>query len=327
MIKKYSSNRDRELMSIHYTNKRRKRIKLIYNPTSGMAKKSPQILTEIIKELQDLKYIPELYITEPGTDYAGLVSDSLAQGIRMFVICGGDGTVSSVARAIYGTNATLGIIPSGTQNNVAKSLGIPGDIREAISVLRTGKRTRCDIGLAYCGSDVVPFIEICSVGLFSELFGPGDGIQHGDISRIGDFISTFTASTPSKIRLVLDGREETEAPGHVVLVANMPYIGRRFRVGPDGSYRDGFLDAFLCADIPKLDLMMGYMLKLPGLDLSEDSRIKHFRVKTVDIESYPEMSVLADGITLGKGKVHIEIRRRALTVIAGPAGLDSKKDD
>lgn len=314
-------------MSVNYTNKRRKRIKLIFNPASGMAKKSPQLLMEIIKELQAWKYVPELLLTEPVTNYASLVSDSLAQGIQLFVACGGDGTVSAVARAMYGTTATLGIIPAGTQNNVAKSLGIPNDIKEAISVLRTGKRIKCDIGLVSFGSNTVPFIEICSVGLFSELFESGDGIQHGDISRIGDFISTLTASSPSKIRLILDNKEEAEAPGHVVLVANMPYIGRRFQVGPDGSYRDGLLDVYLCADIPKLDLMMGYILKLPVLDLSEDSRIKHFQVRSVDIESYPEMSVLADGITLGKGKVHIEIHRRALAVMAGPAGIESKKDD
>lgn len=304
-------------MSLTYANKHRKRIKLIFNPASGMAKRASHLLMDILKELQDYRFVPELFLTEPDTDYAGMVSDSFAQGIRMFVICGGDGTVSAVAKAVLGTNAVLGIIPTGTQNNVAYSLGIPDDIRSAINLLRTGKIVKTDVGIATCGNSTVPFLEICSVGLFSALFKSGDEIQHGDISKIRDFLATLTASTPSKISLTLDNKYEIKDVGHVVLVSNMPYIGRRFQVGSGASYRDGLLDVIFCTDVPKLDLMVGYMLRLPGLNAAEDSRIKRFQVKKAVIETSPEMPVMADGMELENGIVKIEILRRALAIIAG----------
>lgn len=314
-------------MEYQYEKKRRKRIKLIYNPVSGINKESPTQLMNVTKELQLWNFAPELLITEKDTDFAAVVQDAIEQGIRTFIVCGGDGTVSSVARAIFGTTATLGIIPTGTQNNVAMSLGIPNDIKEAIALLRMGRRIKSDIGLATCGNTTIPFIEICSVGLFSALFESGDDIQHGDISRIGDFLTTLTTSTPSKISLILDKKEEIEALGHVVLVSNMPYIGRHYQVGTRESYCDGFLDVFLCADVPKLDLMVGYMLKLPGLNASEDTRIKRFQVRNVVIETLPEMPLMIDGMSLGKGRVQIEIRRHALAMIAGPANNKGEKGE
>lgn len=305
-------------MDYQYEKQRRKRIKLVYNPVSGVNKESSTQLMNVIKELQLWNFAPEPLLTEPGTDYTAIVQDAIEHGIRMFAVCGGDGTVASVARAMVGTTATLGIIPTGTQNNVAMSLGIPNEIKAAIAILRMGRRVKSDIGFVTCGKTTMPFIEICSVGLFSALFESGDDIQHGDISRIGDFLATLTTSTPSKIRLVLDKKNEIEALGHVVLVSNMPYIGRHYQVGYNEAYSDGFLDVVFYADVPKLDLMVGYILKLPGMNSSEDSRIKRFQVKNVVIESQPEMPVMVDGIALEKGRVQIEIKRHALAMIAGP---------
>lgn len=305
-------------MESQYTNKRRKRIKLIFNPVSGSNIESPVQLMDVIKELQAWKFIPEPYLTEPDSDMAVVVRDAMEQGIRMFVVCGGDGTVSSVARAMVGTTATLGIIPTGTQNNVALSLGIPTDIPAAIAILRTGSRLKVDIGMATCGDISTPFLEICSVGLFSALFSSGDDIQHGNIARIGDFLETLTTSPPSEIHLLVDNKLETQDLGHVVLIPNMPYIGRNYQVGSEDSFSDGLLDVLLCADVPKLELLIGYILKTPKINSGEDARIKHFRVRKVVIDTHPAMPVMADGKALGEGSVQIEILRHALAIMVAP---------
>lgn len=300
-------------MKSQYINKRHKRVKLIFNPFSGANRESPVQLMDVIKEMQAWKLVPEPYLTEPDSDLAGVVQAAIAQGIHMIVVCGGDGTVSAVARAMIDTNANLGIIPTGTQNNIAFSLGIPIDIPAAIAILRTGKRLKIDLGIATCGGISTPFLEVCSIGLFSALFESGDKIQHGNITRIGDFLSTLTTSPPSEIHLLLNDKHEIKNIGHVVLVSNMPYVGRHYQVGYQGSFRDGLLDVLFCCDISKRDLLVGYLLKVPGMTL-EDSRIMNFRVHKVVIEAHPTMAVMADGISLGEGSVSIEIRRRALAV-------------
>lgn len=304
-------------MESRNTDERPVRVKLIFNPGSGANDKSPVQLMDVIKEMQAWKFMPEPFLIEPDCDLLGVVRDAIAQGILMFVVCGGDGTISAVTRAMIGTNATLGIIPTGTQNNVALSLGIPTDIPAAIAILRKGQRSKVDVGIVTCGDISTPFIEICSVGLFSTLFPPGDDIQHGDIGRIGDFLATLTTSSPSEIHLLLDDKQEIQKLGHVVLISNMPYVGLHYQVGSLDSFNDGLLDVLFFADLSKLDLI-NYVLKGPGKSTLEDHRIQHFRVRRVVIDTHPAMPIMADGITLGEGLVRIEVRRDALAVMVGP---------
>ena len=188
---------------------RRMKAKLIFNPSAGAARASPVQILDVIHEMQAWKLVPEAFLVEPGCDLPGVVQDALAQGIRMFVVCGGDGTISAVARTLASTppRATLGIIPIGTQNNTALSLGIPADIPAAIAILRTGRRIKVDVGVADCGSSSsrssgdfgtggessTPFLEVCSVGLVSTLFPSADDIQHGDLARVGDFLATLVS--------------------------------------------------------------------------------------------------------------------------------------
>ena len=246
------------------------------------------------------------------------MQEAIEEGIRMFVVCGGDGTTASVARAITGTNATLGIIPTGTHNNVALSLGIPKDIHAAIALLRTGRRIKVDVGIATCDGVSTPFVELCSVGLFSTLYSSADDIQHGKLNRIGEFISNLTSTPKSKISLLLDNKKVVKESGHVVMVSNMPFVGRNYRVGNPESYRDGYLDVMFFSELSKLDLL-GYILKGPGTDALSDSRIKHYRVREIEINTNPVMPVMADEMTLGQGMVRIEVKRKALSIMANNA--------
>jgi diacylglycerol kinase family enzyme len=297
-------------------NKHRKRVKLIFNPSAGASRALPIEIVDVIHEMQAWKLVPEAYLVEPGCDLPGVVQDALTQGFRMFVVCGGDGTISAVARTLAGTRATLGIIPIGTQNNTALSLNIPNDIPAAIAILRNGRRIKVDVGLATCGKVSTPFLEVCSVGLASSLFPSVDDIQHGNLAQIGSFLSTLASAPPAEINLLLDDNQEISALGHVVLVTNMPFIGFHYQLGTLASFKDGLLDVLFFADLSKLDLL-GYILQGVGVGKSEDSRIQHFHVRRVDIDTHPSMPVMADGNALGEGLVRIEMRRRVLAVMAG----------
>jgi len=291
------------------------RVKLIFNPTSGKNKESPVQLMDIIKELQDWKLTPEPFLIEPDCNLTKEVEDAIAQGIRMVVVCGGDGTVSSVARTLLGTTVTLGIIPTGTRNNVALSIGIPTDISAAIAILRTGRRLKIDLGMSICNDIKTPFIEVCSVGLFSKLFSAGDDIQHGKILRIGDFLSTLISTPPSEIDLILDDKKELQHEGHVVLISNTPYIGVNNQVGTVNSLYDGLLDVTVFADSSKLSLI-GRMMKESPPNEQDDTRIQHYNVRSVEIITKPNMPIMADSVDIGEGSVKIEVLKKALTVMA-----------
>ena len=293
------------------------RTKLIFNPSAGAARANPIEIVDVIHEMQAWKLVPEAYLVEPGCDLPGLVQDALAQGFRMFVVCGGDGTISAVARSLAGTHATLGIIPIGTQNNTALSLNIPNDIPAAIAILRNGRRIKVDMGMATCGRISTPFLEACSVGLASTLFASVDDIQHGNLAQIGNFLATLASTPPAEIHLLLDNKHEIHDRGHVLLVSNMPFIGFHYQLGSVASFKDGLLDVLFFADLNKLELL-GYVLQGVGEGHPEDQRIQHFHVRSVEIDTHPSMPVMADGSPLGEGLVRIEVRRRVLAVMAGP---------
>jgi diacylglycerol kinase (ATP) len=295
------------------TKKHPMRAKLIFNPGSGATGESPVQLMDVISAMQAWKLVPEAHLVEPGSDLSEVVRDALKQGIRMFVVCGGDGTIDVVAGALAGTNATLGIIPTGTQNNVALSLGIPTDIPAAIATLRTGRRIKVDMGLAACDEIKRSFLEVCSVGLLSALFPAADDIQHGNLARVGDFLATLVASPPAEMHLILDNKQEIQTQGHVVLVSNMPYIGPHYQVGSPVSFNDGLLDVLLFADLSKLDLL-GNVVQVAAGGL-EDPRIQRYHVRKVDIDSHPAMPVMADGSALGEGPLQISMQRHALAIM------------
>ena len=291
--------------------------KLIFNPSAGAARPSPIEIVDVIHEMQAWKLVPEAYLVEPGCDLPGVVRDALAQGFSMFVVCGGDGTISAVARSLASTPATLGIIPIGTQNNTALSLNIPNDIPAAVAILRNGRRIKVDVGMATCGNVNTPFLEACSVGLASTLFPSVDDIQHGNLSQIGNFLATLAGTPPAEIHLLLDDKQEIHDLGHVVLVSNMPFIGFHYQLGTVAAFKDGLLDVLFFADLNKLELL-GYILQGVGEGYPEDARIQHYHVRRVEIDTHPCMPVMADGNPLGEGLVHIEVRRRVLAVMAGP---------
>ncbi len=292
----------------------RSRAKLIFNPTSGVPGESPGQLMRIIAEMQALDLTPEVYLIQPGVDLLPMIQDAYRRGIRLFVASGGDGTVDSVAAALAGTHASLGIIPTGTQNNVALSLGIPAEIPAAAALLRNGRLTKVDTGLAVCGEIEQPFLEVCSVGLLSALFPAADDIQHGNLARIGDLLSALVSSAPAEMRLVLDKKQEIQTQGHAVLVTNMPYLGPHYQVAPQNAFRNGVLDVLVFANLTKLDLISKVVT--PAGVVAEDPRIQRYQVHSVEIVTDPPMPVVVDGIPIGEGPIKITLRQQSLTIIA-----------
>jgi diacylglycerol kinase (ATP) len=302
-------------ITLHKPNHHPARTLLIFNPTSGAPGESPAQLMAILSEMQAIHLTPEVHLIQPGYDLLPVIEEALEQGIRLFVVSGGDGTIDSVAGALAGTHAVLGIIPTGTQNNVALSLGIPNDIPGAVALLRSGHQVKVDMGIAECAGVRRMFLEVCSVGLLSALFPAADDIQHGNLARIGDLLSTLVAAPVADIRLRLDRKEEVLTQGHVVLVTNMPFLGPHFRVADEDSYRNGLLEIIVFANLSKLDLI-GAVVGTAGT-IPEDPRIRRYQVHRVEIDSTPPMPVLVDGVMCGEGPLKITLQRETLAVMAG----------
>jgi len=310
-------------MKLHLPGKRKTashrpvRAKLIFNPGSGQTVESPQRLVSILSEMQKQHLLPEVFIVQPDCSLESVVQRALKSGVKMIVVAGGDGTIDSVVGAMVGQDATLGIIPTSTRNNVAFNLGINGDIAVCVALLRDGRQLKIDVGRVHSGHSRHWFLEGVALGLISDLYPIADDFQHGDLTQIGGLFSTLVSATPSNLEINLDGKQHLTATAHMLLVANMPYIGPHFQISPDVSFKDGRLDVFTFSDMSKLNMISYALLSRGGL--LEDEGIQHYRAKTIKIVSDPPMPVLADGTLLSQGLLSIHVHPRALRVMAGAA--------
>ena len=291
------------------------RAKLIFNPGSGRPEDSPQQLAAILSEMQDQQILPEVYTVRPDSQLEAVVRGAIRTGIKLIVVAGGDGTIDSVVGAMVGKEVTLGIIPTGTRNNVAFNLGIGEDIPKSVALLRQGRRLKIDVGRVHFGHSRHWFLELASLGLLSDLYPMADDIQHGDLGQIGALLSTLASATPSRLRVSLDGHKLLGTAAHMILVTNMPFLGPHFQISPNVSFRDGHLDVFAFPDMSKLGMLSHAVLSRGAL--VKDGGVKHYRAKHVAIAASPQMCVLADGIQLGQGSLTAHVYPRALRVVAG----------
>lgn len=291
------------------------RAKLIFNPGAGQPGESPQQLVSILLEMQHQHILPEVYLVQPDSQLDEVVHHAIRAGLKLIVVAGGDGTIDSVIGAMVKSEATLGIIPTGTRNNVAFNLGITGDIASSIALLRHGQRIKIDVGRVHSGHSRRWFLEGVALGLLSDLYPMADDLQHGNLTQLGGLLSTLVSATPSTLKINLDGEQHLTTTAHMLLVANMSYLGPHFQISSTVSCKDGLLDVFTFSDMSKLNMLSYAMLSRGGL--VEDAGIQHYRAKHTRLVSNPLMPALADGILLGQGSLSVHVHPGALTVMAG----------
>lgn len=294
------------------------RAKLVFNPSAGKPADAAARLVELLSQLQAQQIQSEVILVQPGLALDAVARNAVRAGTKMVIVSGGDGTIENVARGLVGSRTTLGIIPTGTRNNLARSLSIPtNSIADAVALLRNGRRLKLDVGYVRHRKGGHSFLEAGAIGLVSALFPSADDVQHGDLGKMAEFISTFVSAVPSEIRLRLnDRRQEIVTQAHMVIVANTPFMGANFRLASDVLFDDRQLDVLVYSDLSKRDLI-GQAIR-SNSDLP-DARIQRFRARKIAITTKPAMPVMADGVFVGNGSVTVTLHPRRLSVMAGLA--------
>ncbi len=151
--------------------------------------------------------------------------------VDVVVACGGDGTISSVARAVAGTPMPLGIVPLGTLNHFAKDLGIPLDVAAAVKVIAAGRVSRIDVG------DVNGrvFINNSSLGVYPHFVLNRDSHRqrHGLskwVAMLPTMLNVFRRFPMVHLRLEA-GTTTIERKTPVVFIGNNEYQFDLFNLG------------------------------------------------------------------------------------------------
>jgi YegS/Rv2252/BmrU family lipid kinase len=291
--------------------------KLIANPGAGKGTELSRNLKLAVRCLKDLGIEANVALAKPKEEATPIAERAVEEGYKLVVAMGGDGTVEAVMRGLVGSKARLGILPFGTENNVAKSLGIPEKVEDACTLIASNSVRKLDIGQVKVKKGVKTYFwELTVVGLAAALFPPARKILKGQISKIKDAADTLMQhENHSKVFMKMDDDSRVEVETMLVVVSNTPMFGKNFLVAPNASLEDGLLDVSVYPSFSKAELLT-YYAAVMNEGYSENEKVQHYRVRKLEMKTKPPLEINADAIELGKGEVKIKCLPGALRVIA-----------
>lgn len=180
-----------------------------------------------------------------GAALASRAAQAVADGARLVIAAGGDGTLSSVAGALVGTDATLGILPLGTLNHLARDLGIGFKLDQAAAVIAAGNRQRIDV--AECNGRI--FVNNSAIGLYPLMVADREGQQRlGRSKRAAMFVAglrTLALYHHHRLTLTVNDGETRTIDTPLLFVGNNDYRLDLRGPGRRATIRDGRLSVIV----------------------------------------------------------------------------------
>lgn len=286
---------------------------VILNPRAGSVRERAAIVKRI-------RHLPDVEIRQTARkgDATRFARAALRQGCDMIVAAGGDGTLNEVVNGIGGnrSRARLGLIPLGTGNDFARTLGIPTDLDEAIAVLASG-HTRA-IDLVRVTSDRVRYFVNVSAGGFSGLVNekltPKMKRTWGPLAYLRSAVAALPQLRAYRTKVSLGKRKQLSLSLYNVVIANGRYVAGGRLIAPKASITDGLLDIILIQERSAAELALLAAQVALGKHLSSDA-IVFRRATKVTVNSKPGMWFNVDGELVGNLPATFEVLRRALRFV------------
>jgi len=263
----------------------------IINPISGVYKKE-HIPEKIAKYIDYTKYDYAIRTTQYAGHATELAKQAVAEGFKIVVAVGGDGSINEVANALVGTDVALGLIPFGSGNGLALHLGMKvRNAKYALDVLNTGKTVKVDV----VKTNLRYFLSCGGFGFDAH------AARRFRSQTIRGFFSYFLAGAreifwhfkPMQAAITIDG-ERIEREVYLFTAFNSSQYGYNFGVFPNTSMKDGVLDVILLNSFPlrRLFIIFFYLvLKRP--DLVKEAEM--FRAKHITIHGNKKIVYQFDG--------------------------------
>jgi diacylglycerol kinase (ATP) len=259
----------------------------------------------------------------PVSDPADL-PDSLASaascGADLVVVGGGDGTLSEASHQLAHRDVCLGVLPLGTTNNFARSLGLPLNLADALRTLTAGKVADVDLGHA-AGRH---FANLTSLGV-SVLVA--EHVPHGLKRLLGRAAYPLTALAllprhqPFHARLRVDG-ELYELATHQLNIANGGFHAGR-AIAADAGVDDRLLVVYRLGDANRLRLTAATVRQAVLGPARPLARTPFLTADRLWLETDPPLDLDIDGEIRGRTPVQISLEANALRVMVNPSFRDT----
>jgi len=262
----------------------------------------------------------ELAVVEGPAAMAERARAAAGKGYARVIVAGGDGTVGVVVRALVDSPLPLGVVPVGTHNNFAVSLGIPLDVPAACKLAVEGEPAPVDLGRVVSRQPPSTFIfkEIVGVGVDAMAFGGGVDVAGPAKIPVGALavMSAIVSFRPHPVRFAVDGARKFIKCTQLV-VANTPRYGPALNVVPEAAPNDGLLHALARTWRGRLDLLS----ELPHIFSGRHGDLEHdfcVPARRVLIKGNSRILMHADGEFFCRLPATVEVLPGAIQVVVGP---------
>ncbi len=248
-------------------------------------------------------------------------------GYRLLILGGGDGSVSSVVDFLAHHDVILGLLPLGTANDFARTLGISAHVEKACETIAGGKIVDVDLGLA--GDNY--YVNVASVGLGVEAtraLSPWLKKGAGSLAYPVAAVRAFLSHRPFSARLTFpDGDHEPIECERLLQVAvgNGRFYGGGMVVAPESGIDDRSLDVYAIELGRRRDLI-GVARYLKSGDFIRSEGVSHYRTERVRLETKPELPVNIDGEVVTRTPQDFSVVHNALKVIVPLESTAASRD-
>jgi YegS/Rv2252/BmrU family lipid kinase len=267
--------------------------------------------------IRDPVRLPETVreILDDGSDY------------RLLILGGGDGSVSSVVDFLAHREVVLGLLPLGTANDFARTLGIPSDIAGACETIANGKVVDVDLGLV--GENY--YVNVASVGLGVEAtraLSPWLKKSTGPLAYPVAAIRAFLKHEPFSARLTFpDGDHEPAEYERLLQVAvgNGRFYGGGMVVAPEAGIDDRSLDIY-AIELGRHRDLLGVARYLKSGDFIRSESVGHYRTARVLLETEPQLPLNIDGEVVAQTPQEFSVAQNALHVLVPQESTAARHD-
>lgn len=243
----------------------------------------------------------------------------VADGVDVLAVAGGDGVVSMATDLCAGTDTAVGILPAGTGNDNARSLGIPLDADGALGVLLSGHARRVD-------ALHLPDLDRHVLGSVNAALDARIAHRATRLPRVLGAAS-YTVAALAEIallpwrdaptyRITADGSTE-EVEALVVTVTNMAYLGGGLRLSPRSDPADGLLDLVVIGQVGPVEAL-GLLRDVRAGRASAHPAVTVTPVRSVRVEGPVDVLVHGDGEAIAPLPLSVRVAPSALRVVAPP---------
>ncbi|MGH2921918.1 MAG: diacylglycerol/lipid kinase family protein, partial [Gaiellaceae bacterium] len=276
---------------------------------------------EIARLAADRGLRGDTILSERPGQLIDLARQAAANGARLFIAVGGDGTVNEVVNGLAGAeDVELAVVHRGTGGDFVRTLGIPHGLEEALEVAHDGRPREIDLGQAtlrtWAGREGSTwFANVASAGMsgaVAKRVNETGKALGGKISYAWSTVAVFARWRNAQVQVTVDGEERSGAM-YDVIVANGRYLAGGMKICPDAEPDDGLFDVLLIGDVSKRDLVATLPKIYRGTHLPHPKG-ELLRGREVAVDSPEPLPVQLDGEQPGTTPVRFEVFPRALRV-------------